>query len=108
MDPIDFPATPTDYTTVVWVDAAGKNWLFDATKNRWGPVVSPVATTQASRRHHYVPETSTSYCGRAPVGALDSESVWEVRKIVISPAGISTTTAASGIAWLDHLTATYS
>jgi hypothetical protein len=50
-----------------------------------------------------------SYCGRAPYGSLESESVWLVTRILINNNGSVTVTRTPGyIIWTNHLTETYS
>lgn len=67
-----------------------------------GPA-GPVATL--ARRHAYA--AGKSYCGRAPAGSSDSAAVWAITRITVAADGSVTTATASGVAWIDYLTATY-
>ena len=64
----------------------------------WLPVISKI------RRHDYV--GTTSYCGTAPAGTLDSAPIWTLTKIVVQADG-TTTTAHATDRWDNHLTAQY-
>ena len=59
------------------------------------------------RRHDW---TGTySYCGTAPDGSAESDTVWDIARIEIDgDGGIVGTTYATGVAWDDRTTASYS
>ena len=51
---------------------------------------------------------SSSYCGVAVPGSLNSASVWKITKVTFALDGsVESTGVASGVAWNDRLTATY-
>jgi hypothetical protein len=59
------------------------------------------------RRHDFA--SGFSYCGVAPSGSTDDASVWTITRLTISAAGaVTATETASGVAWDDRLTETYS
>ena len=58
-----------------------------------------------TRHHDFV--TDTSYNGKAPIGSLDSDSVWEIVKVVVAPNGTSVLTTAINVKWDDRYTTTY-
>ena len=50
-----------------------------------------------------------AYCGTGPEGAAESAAVWDITRLAISAAGAVTATArATGVAWNDRATASYS
>ena len=57
------------------------------------------------RRHDFV--SNISYCGFAELGSLESDSVWNISKIVVSVFGTTTTTHATNVDWIGHLTHIY-
>jgi hypothetical protein len=58
------------------------------------------------RRHDFV--TDVSYCGYAEIGSLETDSVWNISKIVVAIEGTTTTTHAQNVKWSDRLTVIYS
>jgi hypothetical protein len=59
------------------------------------------------RRHDFT--GGYSYCGTAPEGSAESAEVWDISRIEISGAGTVVGTAyATGVAWVNRTTATYS
>jgi hypothetical protein len=59
----------------------------------------------SERRHDYV--APYSYCGKAVIDSLESESVWTITRIELATNGTTTVTHAVDVAWDDRLTATY-
>lgn len=57
------------------------------------------------RRHTFI--TGTSYNGSAPLGSLESDSVWRVVKIEVATDGSTIVTEANNIKWDDITTETY-
>lgn len=57
------------------------------------------------RRHDFV--TNVSYCGYAELGSLETDSVWNISKIVVSVEGSTTITRATNVNWTGHLTHIY-
>lgn len=52
---------------------------------------------------------SSSYIGVASAGAADSSAVWTIRRSTFGSSGsVSATGVATGVAWTNRLTATYS
>jgi hypothetical protein len=59
------------------------------------------------RRHDFA--SGYSYCGTAPDGTAESDEDWDIARLEIDGAGgIVGTTYATGVAWDDRTTATYS
>jgi hypothetical protein len=58
------------------------------------------------RRHDFV--SDVSYCGFAEIGSLETDSVWNISKIVVAIEGTTTTTHAANVKWSDRLTVIYS
>ena len=51
---------------------------------------------------------SSSYCGVAVAGSLNSASAWKITKVTFALDGsVASTGIASSVAWDDRLTATY-
>lgn len=49
-----------------------------------------------------------SYCGVAPMGAVDADGVWTITRIELDAAGdVVATLTATDVAWDDYLTAEY-
>jgi hypothetical protein len=62
------------------------------------------------RRHDFTGDTitSTSYCGTAPDGSLETQPFWDITKINIPLIGSGTTsTYASGVTWTGRYTHIY-
>jgi hypothetical protein len=57
------------------------------------------------RRHDFV--TDVSYCGFAEIGSLETDSVWNISKIVVAIEGTTTTTHATDVKWSERLTINY-
>ena len=57
-------------------------------------------------RHDFV--SPYSYCGKALVGSLETQSVWTITRIQVLEDGLTTTTTATNVNWTDRLTHTYS
>jgi hypothetical protein len=53
-------------------------------------------------------DSDYTYLGVAPTGSSESAEVWTVTRVQVLADGSAVTAAAAGIAWDDHLTATYS
>lgn len=49
-----------------------------------------------------------SYCSTAPAGSLETEPVWTIKRHAIASDGSVTTLTATGVAWINYATATYS
>jgi hypothetical protein len=77
--------------------------VYEATLGAWraGPV--PVGTTGEVRSDFVEPY---SYVGTAPRDALETDPVWKITRIDITPP--SSTALAFDVAWTDRLTAVYS
>ena len=60
---------------------------------------------QLERRSDFV--TTTSYCGIAPLGSLETSQVWTISKIVVAENGNTTTTTATNVAWTDRFIVIY-
>lgn len=61
---------------------------------------------QSAYRHDWA--APYSYCGKAPYGAADADSTWNVVRLLVSPEGQVTVTSAASISWASRYTATYS
>jgi hypothetical protein len=57
------------------------------------------------RRHDFV--SDVSYCGYAEIGSLETDSVWNISKIVVAIEGTTTTTHAQNVKWSERLTINY-
>lgn len=49
-----------------------------------------------------------NYIGKAPVGSLDSQSVWTIKRLTVAIDGTVITETALNVKWNDRLTAIYS
>jgi hypothetical protein len=56
-------------------------------------------------RHDFV--SPYSYCGKAVVGSLETQSVWDITRIEILDDGSTVLTNATDVDWTNHLTHTY-
>jgi hypothetical protein len=74
-------------------------------------IISYYSTTLASlpkeyiNRHDFV--SPYSYCGKAIVGSLESQSVWTITRIQVLSDGSTTVTSATNVDWTNRLTHTY-
>jgi hypothetical protein len=57
------------------------------------------------RKHNFV--SGTSYNGKAPIGSLETDHLWNITKIIVSPNGTTTTTIANNVSWTNRLTNSY-
>ena len=48
------------------------------------------------------------YLGQAESGSAESATVWDITRLSISSSGATTPNSASGVAWTDRYTTTYS
>jgi hypothetical protein len=61
--------------------------------------------TVRERRHDYV--SPFSYIANAPLGSLESDSLWTIYKILVNEDGSASKTKAENVAWTDRLTINY-
>ena len=94
-----WPPSPAPGDTYVY---EGRVWRFNGTG--WRAIGGPTIEVR-ERRHEYV--TPYSYCGTAPWLSAESEAVWEITRIEVLDDGSTVVTRASGVAWDDRLTETY-
>jgi hypothetical protein len=52
--------------------------------------------------------TPYSYCGLAPSGSIESQSVWNITRIEVFMDGTINTTTATNVSWDNRYTAVYS
>lgn len=48
-----------------------------------------------------------SYCGLAPTGSTEGESVWTITRIEVFMDGTISITTATNVAWVDRYTTVY-
>ncbi len=75
---------------------------FEGTEQEW---LDSLKAKTFIRRHDFV--TNVSYCGYAEQGSLETDSVWNISKIVVATEGTTTTTTATDVKWSERLTVTY-
>ncbi|CAB4160464.1 hypothetical protein UFOVP723_203 [uncultured Caudovirales phage] len=54
------------------------------------------------------PNVNLLYLGQAESGSAESATVWDITRLSISSSGDTTANSASGAAWTDRYTTTYS
>jgi hypothetical protein len=64
------------------------------------------ASTAADRRHDWV--APNDYCATAPTGSAESAAVWTITRIIVAADGTVAVATATGVAWDDRVTASYS
>ncbi|WP_026308625.1 hypothetical protein [Spirosoma spitsbergense] len=67
--------------------------------------IQGLPATSYTRRSDYV--SPYSYIGTAQTGTADSATSWTITRIQLATDGSTTKTRATGVAWTNHLTATY-
>ena len=76
---------------------------FEGTEEEW---LESLKAKTYIRRHDFV--SDVSYCGFAEIGSFETDSVWNISKIVVAIEGTTTTTHAQNVKWSDRLTVIYS
>ena len=62
--------------------------------------------TTKIRRHSF--SSSLDYNGTAPFGSSESDNVWNITRLTISPSGSTTVATATSASWTNRVSATYS
>lgn len=76
---------------------------FDSSGN---PTSTPIVSFTKIRRQEWV--SPYSYCGLAPYGSLETDSVWSIARIEVLNTGATTVLHAINVKWSDRLTIVYS
>jgi hypothetical protein len=100
MPTFNFPSSP----------AFGQRYIFQTRMWEWDGRAWKALTGPAldirKKRHDFV--SPYSYCGFASNSSVsESDEVWEITRIQILGDGSTVVTRATGVAWDDRLTATY-
>jgi hypothetical protein len=74
-------------------------------KKRLIRIVTSTPSVTQTRLHDFI--TPYSYCGLAPLGSTESESVWDITRIEVFMDGTIITKTATSVSWNDRYIAVY-